>query len=816
MPLRYTSRIVNVLKKYEEGEADVDTLARELGVPKEDLPVLREAVELLIDEGHVIATDEDWIALPPLGEEVVGSFRKNPRGFGFIIPEQPLAHGDVFVPPGETADALTGDIVRAKIVTKKRKGEIDHTGVIVEILERKQSHFTGELRQQGDRWLVHPDGKALDAPIVVGDPSIKNARAGDKVVFEILNYPDGHHLGEGVIIKVLGEAGEPDVETQAVIAAYNLPGEFPESCNQQARDAAAGFDADVERAEEQGGFDNREDLRNTLILTIDPPDAKDFDDAISLERVRLQNGQAGWRLGIHIADVAHFIPEGSDLDVEAAERGNSVYLPRKVIPMLPELLSNGVCSLREREPRYAKSVFIDYDDRAKVQGRAYASTVIHSAKRMTYLEAQGIIDGDLEEARKHARTETEYTDEIIQAVKNLDRLSRAIHRRRRNQGMIHLDLPDVELIYDEDGRVIDAEPEDDAWTHTVIEMFMVEANEAVATLFERLGVPALRRTHPDPETGSYEQLAKFLKAAGYSISKEPTRRELQTLLDSTKGRPEAPAVHFAVLRTLTKANYSPALIGHFALASEAYSHFTSPIRRYPDLTVHRALAEFLRRTDNGSNVPKGHEGLKKLGDQMLKDGAVPPEERLSEIASVCNRTEEQATNAERELRAFLVMQLLSEKIGEVFNGVCTGVTKTGVFVRIDKYLVEGLIKAEDLPTGQEGKGAGRWAMDDRTGALVEQTTGRSFRLGDQVQVTVSQVNLAARQMELLIPEGEASKRSGVGKALKLGGEGGGIGSAEGAGFQGKTGKQRRAQRSRSRDKRKKDFRQDRKDKGKRQ
>ena len=815
MPLRYTSRIVAVLKKYEAGEADVDTLARELGVPAEDLPVLRTAIEQLLEEGHLVATDENWVGLPPLGEEIVGEFRKNPRGFGFIIPRQPLAHGDLFVPPDATADALTGDVVRAKVVTKRRKGEIDHTGVIIEVIERKQSHFTGELALQGGTWLVHPDGKALSAPIVVGDPSIKNAKAGDKVVFEILHYPDGNHLGEGVIVEVLGEAGRPDVETQAVIAAYNLPGEFPRECVEQAREAAKGFDDDVERAEREGGYEGREDLRNTLIITIDPPDAKDFDDAISLERVRFKNGQPGWRLGVHIADVSHFIPEGSPLDIEAAERGNSVYLPRKVIPMLPELLSNGVCSLREREPRYAKSAFIDYNDRGEVQARGYASTVIHSARRLTYLEAQALIAGDLDEARKHARTETEYTEEVVSIVRDCNELSKKIHTRRRKSGMIHLELPDVELIYDETGRVIDAEPEDDAWTHTLIEMFMVEANEAVATLFERLGVPAMRRTHPDPETGSYDELGKFLKAAGYGLPKDPTRHDLQALLDASRGRPETPAVHFAVLRTLTKAKYSPAMIGHFALASEAYSHFTSPIRRYPDLTIHRQLDEFLRRTKNGSKVPQDHDGLRRLGQQMIKDEATPSEEKLSEIGAVCNRTEEQASGAERELRNFLVMQLLSEKIGEVFPGVCTGVTKAGVFVRIDKYLVEGLVKTEDLPTGKEGSGPGRWRIDDRTGALVEMSTNRSFRLGDRLAVCVSQVNLAAKQMELLIPEGEAAKRSGVGKALKLGGEGGGLGSAEGAGFKSKTGAERRSQRSRSRDKRKKDFRQERKDGGKR-
>lgn len=815
MPLRYTARILKVLKQYEDAEADVSTLSRELGVTRDDLPVLREAIEQLIDEGHLIATDEDWVALPPIGEEIVGEFRKNPRGFGFIVPSTPIATGDIFVPPDSTSDALTGDRVRAKVITKRRKGEIDHTGVIVEILERKQSHFTGELQNQGGTWLVYPDGKSLTAPIAVEDPSIKNARAGDKVVFEILSYPEGHHLGQGVIVEVLGEAGQPDVETQAVIAAYNLPGDFPKACIDQARDAAKSFDDDVEMAEKSGSFEGREDLRGTLILTIDPPDAKDFDDALSLEKITLQNGQRGYRLGVHIADVSHFIPEDSALDEEAMLRGNSVYLPRKVIPMLPELLSNGVCSLREREPRYAKSAFIDYNERGEVQARAYASTVIHSAKRMTYLEAQAIIEGDLEEAKKHARTDTEPTPKIIKNLKDLNALAKAIHARRRKQGMIHLDLPDVELIYDDEGRVIDAEPEDDAWTHTLIEMCMVEANEAVAVLFERLGVPAMRRTHPDPEVGSYESLQKYLKAAGYSISKEPTRHELQTLLDSTRGRPEAPAVHFAVLRTLTKAAYSPAMIGHFALASEAYSHFTSPIRRYCDLTIHRQLAEFLRLTKNGSDVPKNHEALRKLGDRMNKSGAMPDEQKLSEIGARCNRTEEQASGAERELRNFLVMQLLSEKIGEVFPGVCTGVTKAGVFVRIDKYLVEGLVKAEDLPTGADQPGPGRWRLDDRTGALVEERTKRSFRLGDQVQVTVSQVNLAAKQMELLIPEGEASKRAGVGKALKLGSEGGGLGHVEGAGFSGKTGKQRRDQRSKSRDRRKKDFRQERKDGGKR-
>ncbi len=810
MSERFTSRILRHIAHERYNPSSIAQLADDLGVDPDDRAAFEEAVAHLAELGQVVISDQRRVTLPPLGDELVGRFKRHPRGFGFIIPQDPKAHGDLFVPPPNTADALTGDVVRARVVRKPGRGRgkaDEHIGVIEEVLERKQSTFTGQLVKENGRWVVHPDGSTLTEPVIVKDPGAKNAVEGDKVVFELLKHPEDDAPGEGVIMRVLGDSGEPDVETQAVIETYNLPGEFPGACLEQAREATQKFEEEIERGLGGAGFPDREDMRDVFIATIDPPDAKDFDDAISIERV-----DGGWRLGVHIADVAHFIHAGSPLDEEAKRRGNSVYLPRLVIPMLPELLSNGICSLQEGVPRFAKSAFIQYDDDGRVSGTGFSQSIIQSAKRMTYLEAQALIDGDIKEARKHAKAEPNYSDELIEKCRMMNTLARRIRERRRRQGMIHLDLPEVELVFNDEGRVIDAEPEDDAFTHTIVEMFMVEANEAVARLFERLEVPLLRRVHPEPVPGKFDELRDFVKVAGYRIPKEPTREELQALLDSTAGTPAAPAVHFAILRTLTKAEYSPAHIGHFALASEAYAHFTSPIRRYPDLTVHRALEQYLSLTENGQAPARGAKDRKKLGS-ILRD-ACPDEEALREIGARCGRTEDNAEQAERELRNFLVMQLLSEHIGEEFPGVVTGAVNNGVFVRLDKYLVEGMIRSEDLPTPQD-KG-GRWRIDQRSGALMHEASGRSYRLGDRVTVIVSAVDLARRKMDLLISDEEAKKREGVGKALKIGQGGGGIGHTEGAGFDKvKTGADRRAQRSRSRDRGKKDYRKERKNKGKR-
>lgn len=828
MALRYKKRLLAHISHHSYQPSDMEKLAKDLGVSDEDFKDFADAVQELADAGHVVWGDNELVNLPPVGDEIVGMFKKNPKGFGFIIPHQTNAHGDLFVPAHLTGDAMSGDEVRAKTIHRKQRDESrsPYIGQITQVIRRAKTSHTGELAKEGGQWLVYPDGSQLTDPFVVPDASSKNAKPGDKVVFEIIHYPEGEYLGEGVITKVLGDSGEPDVETAAVIEAHNLPGDFPEACNEEARELSDAFNEEMDRHTDGGEpFDPevRTDLRDDFIITIDPPDAKDYDDAISIER--LDKGGAnggGWRLGIHIADVSNFVTPGTALDDEAKDRANSVYLPRLVIPMLPEILSNGICSLQEGVPRFCKSVFIDYDEQGRVRGRGYAATVISSTKRLTYLEAQALIDGDEEEAKKHAKTEPRYTKQLKGALRDMNALSRAIRRRRHDAGMIHLDLPDVELVFNDEGRVVDAVPEDDAYTHTLIEMFMVEANEAIARLFEDLNVPVLRRVHPDPVPGEMEQLGDFVKVAGFKIPKSPTREELQALLDATAGSPSAPAIHFAVLRTLTKAEYSPALIGHFALASEAYSHFTSPIRRYPDLTVHRSLTRYLAMTANGTKPPRSEKERKHLGKQLMDTPECPDEHTLVEIGNRCNHCEQRATDAERELRQFLVLQLLADHVGGAFPGLVTGVTAAGVFVRLDKYLAEGLVKPDDLPAPKDKHGGFRralWRIDRKSGALVEQNTGRSFQIGDRVEVTVIEVDLPRRQMSLAITDAKSrdkgkskktTKTQELAGALKLGD------MIEEQRKNQKTGSQKRSQRSKSRDKRKSDHRSEKKNKGKRQ
>ena len=512
--------------------------------------------------------------------------------------------------------------------------------------------------------------------------------------------------------------------------------------------------------------DDREDLREVLILTIDPPDAKDFDDAISLRKID-DPGDAAWELGVHIADVAHFVEPGSALDQEAYNRGNSTYLPRKVIPMLPEVLSNGVCSLQEAVDRFAKSCFITYDAQGHVLTQRFAKTLIRSAKRLTYLEAQALIDDDIREALKHTRAagDIKYPRPVIQLLKCMDELAKVIRARRLRDGMIVLGLPEVDLIFDDAGHVTDARTEDNAFTHTVIEMCMVEANEAAARLFYAMGVPMIRRAHPDPDAHGLKDLRSFARVAGFNIPARPSRQELQWLLEKVRDSPAQHAVHMAVLKTLSKAEYMPDLIGHFALASEHYTHFTSPIRRYPDFIVHRALNAVIEIAAGDEQFAKGFgpksksEQLKKLGKKAAHDKRIPNEDELRVLGRHCSDTERNSEAAERDLRKYLVLQLLDTKLGEDFAATVTGVTGQGAFLQIDLYLTDGFVKLNDLP----GDKADRWQFNPNTAALVAQRSGRTIAIGDRFTVRIANIDLSRRQMELVVLDDRNPKRDGKGK-----------------------------------------------------
>src|SRR4051812_8849037 len=604
------NKIIEHLKSEDYQGLKPRRLARELEHhEEEDYPEFRQALDDLVRMGRVVLGGGGNVLLTseqPRKDEFVGTYRAKKGGFGFVVPTDATAHEDLYIPRGAHNGAISGDIVKARI-TNRRTGNDGKTlfeGQIVEIVERSQKRFAGTLQKQAQgTWVVLPDGNTLTDPILAPDAGSRHIKPGTKVVIEITTYPEDGDLAQGVITEVLGKAGEKDVALRGVIAQHNLPADSPEEVRAQARRAVDDFDPEAER-------DRRFDLTDEIICTIDPDDAKDYDDAISLRK--LPNGE--YELGVHIADVSHFVPQGSPLDEEAAKRGNSVYFPGHVIPMLPEILSNGVCSLQEGVPRFCKSAFIRYNDKAEPVGTKFANTIIHSNKRLRYREAQALIDH--EEVIPHpdgAKSRRDYEPEVLDLLDEMNKLARRLHKRRVAQGQINLDLPKMELKLDEEGKVIGAEPEDESFTHTLIEMFMVEANEAVARLLDALNVPFLRRVHPEPDPERSERLRHFVQVAGYKLPKDLDRKAIQALLNAVRGKPESFPINLAVLRSLSRAEYSPETVGHFALASKHYCHFTSPIRRYADLTIHRLLdAYFVAKESAGEGASEAISGKRKM------------------------------------------------------------------------------------------------------------------------------------------------------------------------------------------------------------
>jgi len=701
MPQVYKDRILKFLKREEYQPLKVAQLARALGVGDDAYTEFKVAFDELRRAGHVVIGSGNLVALPAMASQVVGVFRANPKGFGFVCPLEPNAHGDLFIPPDATADAMNGDTVLAKVNRKGKRGlEVRYTGEVLEILERANNRFVGTLMRHPEAWIVQPDGSRFIEPIIVEDVTAKNAREKDKVVVEILSYPSEKYLARGVIVEVLGRAGQYEAEIESVMHQFHLPREFDEEGLEQARAAALGFDPER--------IDGRQDICDKVIITIDPPDAKDFDDAISLET----DADGNEVLGVHIADVSHFIAKGSALDEEAKERGNSIYLPGRTIPMLPEVLSNGVCSLQPEQKRFTKSAYITYDEKGNILSRRFANSVIRSTARLTYLEADGILKGHTKGAKR----------EVIDLLWNMDALSRRIEARRVEHGMIHLDLPEPHLILDEAGRVTDAEPAENSYPHTIIEMFMVEANDAVASLLDRQNVPFMRRVHPDPDVLALKNMARLLRIMGIPIGKSPDRTAIQAVLNYVKDSERALAVNLIVLRSLERAVYAPTSIGHYALASTHYCHFTSPIRRYADLLVHRVLQSYLEGRMDGARQEAAGEDLTSVGQHITF-------------------TEERADNAERELTSVLILQMLSKRIGDEMDCVVTGLTNFGVFVQCRKFGIEGLIKLEDL-------GPDEWRFNKVAQCVIGERSGETILLGQAIRVHIVAVNVPARQLNV--------------------------------------------------------------------
>jgi ribonuclease R len=731
-------KIIAHLESHHYRPMKVRGLARFFDVAEEEYAEFRSLVKQMIREGQIEIGERGKLRPVRLAEEkpagapeyprpdgrgssrrgaVQGRFSQSERGFGFVMPDDPEGptHGeDIFIGPEDNAGAVTNDVVLAEVRGKSPRG---YFGRIVEIAERGQTRFVGTYYQTPAGGVVRPDGGVLHQDFPVPDASSAGARPKDKVVFEVLKYALRGEPGEAVITKVLGPRGAPGVDTLVIMNQFELPEKFPDAVQAEARRAADLMNDDA--------LQGRRDLTGQTVITIDPADARDFDDAVSLT----EHGDGTVTLGVHIADVAHFVQEGTRLDEEARERGTSVYLPTTVVPMLPEVLSNGVCSLQEDRTRLTKSAFIRISRDGEPIAVDLANSFIRSVKRLTYEQASAVVEGKTGGLPPN----------VVALLQAMDRLARTLLARRRSQGYLELDLPEVDLEFDENGKVVAAHPEDMSFSHKIIEMFMVEANEAVARELDRAGITCMRRIHPEPDDQAAEDLMHFARSVGQQLGDVRNRLELQRLLNAVRGKPESYGIHLAVLRSLKRAEYSTKPEGHFALASDAYCHFTSPIRRYPDLTVHRQFDQLVR---GEIEKPRGgrhkHKGPPDVAGKPALSAA---EGALAELAVHCSRTERRAEAAERELTKVKLLEFLENRLGETFTGVITGVQAFGVFVENPEFLIDGLVHISRLTDDT-------YRFDPRRWALVGARSSRVLRVGSTLEVRIAAVNIPRRQLDL--------------------------------------------------------------------
>lgn len=698
------TRLLALVADPEYRSAKPRILAERLGLDDEHRGDLKRLIKQLVKRGELRYGANHHVepGRGPTPGQIVGVFRRAQGGFGFVRPKgTPAAHGrndDIFISAESAGDASSGDVVMVELRGGKFSSRGNPEGRIVEVIERDTRQFVGTYFETAGNGYVQVDGTLFQRPVSVGDPGAKNARPDDKVVFEMVRFPSHWHDGEGVLTEVLGPRGQPGVDTLSIIREFELPEEFAEDALAEARAQAAEFDEAIE--------DHRIDLTGQTIITIDPVDARDFDDAISLERT----AEGHWRLGVHIADVSHFVRPKTALDREALARATSVYLPDRVLPMLPELISNGLASLQPDRVRYTKTAFMEFTPDGTRVSSDFHSAAIRSCRRFTYEEIDDFL------ANPEAWRE-KLTPQVFKLVADMHTLAMVLRERRRKRGAIELTMREVKIDLDKEGRVAGAHLVENTVSHQMVEECMLAANEATAEHLREQGLLFLRRVHQSPAPRKLEDLTKFITELGFPVDSLESRFELQRLLKLVAGRPEEQAVNYAILRSLQQAIYSPEDEGHYALASECYCHFTSPIRRYPDLTVHRLLDALARRKKPTTHLPE----LIGLGDH-------------------CSQRERRAEAAERELTKVKLLNYLSGRIGQEMDAVITGVQEFGLFAQGVELPAEGLIHISSLSDDY-------YRYDRTHHTLTGHRQGNTFRLGDLVRVAVARVDADRRELD---------------------------------------------------------------------
>lgn len=599
--------------------------------------------------------------------------------------------------------SLAGDIVKVSIVEFADKNYKE--AIVENILSRGRHRIVGRLelsRGRKDFAFVIPDDRKFNKDIYIPPDFLKNASGGDKVVCEIVNWKYQDLPPEGKITEVLGKSGDVKTEFKALIKKYGLTKSFPKPVRDE-----------LKRLEEAGFFaitgqeiKRRVDLRNKTVFTIDPADAKDFDDAVTIDK----NEKGNYLLGVHIADVSHYVKENSELDAEAFKRGTSVYLMNDVIPMLPEILSNDICSLKEGVERLAFSVFMEIDKKGGIVNFDIAKSVIKSKKRFTYEEVQNIIDDQI--------------GLFLQEINLMNELHRILYKRRLEEGSLDFESQEVSVTIDPEGFIKDIKPKPRLESMRLIEDFMLTANKCVTLFTERISPkpPFIYRIHDLPDRKKMKELSYFVKQFGYSLNPE-NKKSIQKMLQEIKGKPEEYLINDITIRSMAKAIYSESNIGHYGLGFQNYTHFTSPIRRYPDLVVHRILYDILTKMN-----------VKKLKHYSSK---------LPEICKQSTDTEISAVQAEREAIKILQIQYLDKHIGDIFDGIISGVSEYGVYVEISDNLIEGMVRLKDLNDDY-------YILDERNFQLIGRHRGKKYRIGDRVKVKVSKTDKEKKWIDFLI------------------------------------------------------------------
>lgn len=694
-------KILEFIKSQEYIPMKTKEIAQILAVPKEDMDEFKNILEELESEYKIRKNRKNKYIL--MDEKYIeGTYKANQRGFGFVDFGDDI--DEIHISKENRNTALNGDTVLVKIIDDEN--EKSKEGKIVKIIKREITSIVGTFSNSMNFGFVVPDDKKIGTDIFISKKNFNGAKDKQKVVVKLLKYPEDGKKAEGKITEILGNKDQAGVDMLCLIKEYNLPYEFPTFVLEEAKQ--------IREEIEKKDIPNRVDLRDKIIFTIDGKDAKDLDDAVCVEK--LQNGN--YKLGVHIADVSYYVQEGSKIEKEALTRATSVYMLDRVIPMLPKSLSNGICSLNEGKDRFTLSIEMEIDNTGKVISSNIFKAVINVTRRMSYTDVNKILeDSDKEVTKKYK--------EYISNFKDMEELAKILEERRKENGSLDLDIPESKITLDENGKAIAIGKYELTFANSLIEQFMLTANETIAEKFYWLEAPFIYRVHEVPDMEKITDLNKFLYNFGYKIkgNKEKIHpKEFAKILEEIKGKPEEMVVSTLILRTLKVARYENENKGHFGISSKYYCHFTSPIRRYPDLFIHRIISKYLASDYNVSEEFK--EKYKKIAE---------------EAATQSSEREKIAQKVERDSIDLKKAEFMQDKIGEIYDGIVSSVTSFGIFVELENT-VEGLIRFENLGKNEY------FIYDDEHKHLIGERTGKIYKLGDKVKIKVIEANKETRKI----------------------------------------------------------------------